>query len=302
MFRALMSLRKAGVLFSVGAYGIWGLLPLYLKAVASASPTEVLAHRVFWSAVFLLAIVLVRRRYEWLSELRRKSVLLTALATTLLLSVNWYVYIWAVSAGRVIDASLGYFINPLVTVVLGVVSLGERLRRVQWLAVAIAAAGVIWLTIYAGQLPWIGLVLASSFAIYGWLRKTARLGALEGLMLETLLLSPVALGMIVFSITAQRSMFIAGGDTLRFLLLLGGPITAVPLLLFAAGARRIPLSLVGVLQYIAPSMQLMIGAFVFGEALRPGKLLGFALIWLALAIYSVESIWSSRQRPLLQTV
>ena len=288
--------RRSGVLCIVGAYSFWGVFPLYFKAL-TASPLEVLAHRVLWSALFLAGILCVQRRWAWLGGVvQSRAVLLRALASASLLSVNWFIYIWAVDSGRVVDGSLGYFITPLVSVVLGVLLLNEVLRLGQWLALGTAAAGVVWLTLQFGQPPWVGLGLAVSFGSYGALRKTAALGALEGLMLETLLMLPLALGYLVWLGGHGQSDFSRGPVALQILLVCVGPLTAVPLLLFAAGARRIPLSLVGVLQYISPTAQLLLGVWLWHEPFNQTKLFGYALIWLALVIYSGEALWASKAR------
>jgi chloramphenicol-sensitive protein RarD len=282
------------VLCSVAAYTLWGAFPLYFKAL-SAAPLEVLGHRVIWSALFLAVILSVQRRWAWLSAvLRTRRVLLAAFASASLLSVNWFVYIWAVAEGRVVDASLGYFITPLVSVLIGVLLLGEALRPGQWLAMGTAALGVLWLTVQFGQLPWVGLALAATFGSYGALRKTATLGPLEGLMLETLLMLPFAALCLGVLALRDASVFLSEGWRQELLLLAAGPLTAVPLLLFAAGARRIPLSLVGLLQYISPTLQLLLGVLVWREPFNRTKMLGYALIWLSLGIYSAERLWSSR--------
>jgi chloramphenicol-sensitive protein RarD len=223
--------------------------------------------------------------------------LLAAFAlSALLLSTNWLVYVWSVQNHHVLDASLGYFILPLVNVALGFFILRERPRRGQWLAVAVAATGVLWLAVQAGHPPWIALALASSFGFYGLLRKVASLGALEGLTLETLLLAPVAAVVLGF-FAWQGTGTVAAGDTSTWIwLALGGPITAVPLLLFAAGARRISLTTMGILQYISPSLQFAIGVWLFHEPFEKARLVGFVLIWSALVVYSLESWWFSRQR------
>lgn len=286
--------RRQGLISIVVAYTLWGMFPLYFKAL-HAPPLEVLVHRVLWSAVFLAGLLSAQRRWAWLGvALASPRVLLRSALTAGLLSLNWFVYIWAVSQGRVVDASLGYFITPLVSVLLGVLSLGERLRSVQRLAVLTAAAGVLWLTLQFGRPPWVGLTLAVSFGSYGALRKTAALGALEGLMLETLLMFPLSAAYLVWLALSSESAFFAGELGLRALLLSAGPLTSVPLLLFAAGARRIPLSLVGLLQYISPTLQLALGVFVWHEPFNQAKLVGYALIWLALLIYSLEGVWVSR--------
>jgi chloramphenicol-sensitive protein RarD len=206
------------------------------------------------------------------------------------LSINWLTYIWAVNAGRVVDASLGYFITPLFSVVLGVLVLKERLRAGQWAAVVLAALGVLWLTLRADQPPWIGLTLALSFGLYGLLRKTASIDALAGLTLETWLLLPIAGGYLLYLSLIEESSWATGGVTQGALLVAAGPITAVPLLAFSAGARRIPLSLFGILQYVGPTIQLGLGALVFHEPLPAEKLFGFALIWVALALFAVEGL------------
>ncbi len=288
---------QLGILYALLAYIIWGLLPLYIKALQGVAPLEILLHRMVWSLVFLAAILLVRRQFGWLRQVAGNPRLLLAFAASAtLLCGNWFLYIWAVSAGRVVDASLGYFINPLVSVLLGVVFLHERLRPGQWLSIGVAAAGVVWLTISAGQLPWIALALAGTFGGYGLLRKTGALGALEGLSLETLLLFPVAAAALGY-------LFATGQDTFRHtalgtqaLLALAGPITAVPLLFFAAGARRIPLSLLGLLQYTGPTLQLLLGVWLWHEPFPAAKQVGYALIWISLALYAAEGIWMSRRR------
>jgi chloramphenicol-sensitive protein RarD len=249
-----------------------------------------------WALVFLLCVMLVLWRWGWLRDLvRQPRVLLTFGVSALLLSVNWSVYVWAVQNAHVIDASLGYFILPLVNVAFGYIFLKERPRRVQWLAVALAAAGVIWLAAQAGRLPWIALVLAASFGIYGLLRKLAPLGALEGLTLETLLLSPFAIGLLAWWAShGQGALVQADAQTMGWLLL-AGPLTAIPLLLFAAGARRIPMATLGILQYISPSLQMLEGVWLYDEVLAPARAVGFCLIWIALIVYSVDSWWSGRR-------
>jgi chloramphenicol-sensitive protein RarD len=289
--------RRLGITYALVAYGMWGLMPLYIKAVRHVPPLEVLAHRIVWSFGLLLGLLLALRQLALLTLLReRPRIIWTFVASASALSLNWFVYIWAVSADRVVDASLGYFINPLLSVVLAVVVLKERLRRGQWVAIAVAGAGVVWLTVLAGQPPWIGLSLAVSFGLYGLLRKTAALDSLAGLMLETTLLLPVAVGYLVWVSWRGHGSWGSGGIELRALLIAAGPITAAPLLSFAAGARRIPLSLVGLLQYLGPTLQLALGVLVFKEPFQSSKLAGFALIWVALALYSLEGLHFARRR------
>jgi chloramphenicol-sensitive protein RarD len=287
---------RSGILYSVAAYAMWGLFPLYFKALA-VTPLEFLLHRVLWSAALLSGVLTFERRWVWLRDMvRRRSVLLASLASASLLTVNWFVYIWAVTSNRVLDASLGYFINPLFSVVLGVLVLSERLRPLQWLAVATAALGVLWLTLQFGEPPWIGLMLAASFGSYGIMRKTAALGAFEGLLVETLLLLPLAvlgLGLLVLS---GKSGFVNGGAWDKALLIFAGPLTVTPLVMFAAGARRIPLSLLGLLQYIAPTEQLLLGVLLWHEPFGTTKFVGYACIWLALLVYAVDGIWTARLR------
>lgn len=298
MHHALRALseRRLGIIYSLTAYGIWGLIPLYFRAVRDVSPFEVLSHRIVWSFILLLAVLAIRREFAWLRRLRDKPrILASFLASSAVLSLNWFVYISAVVSGRVVDASLGYFINPLLSVVLAVVFLKERLRAAQWTAIAVAALGVLWLTALVGQLPWIGLTLAVSFGLYGLLRKTAALDALVGLALETTLLLPAALGYLFWLSHAKLGAWPGADTSLRWLLVAGGPITAVPLLCFAAGARRIPLSLVGILQYLGPTVQLLLGVWVFHEPFKASKMLGFALIWLAVLVFSLEGVLFARR-------
>jgi chloramphenicol-sensitive protein RarD len=288
---------NVGVVYAALAYVAWGLFPLYFRQVAAVSSTEIVLHRTVWSLVFVLLVLAAMRRFGALwSVLRQPRQLGLFLLSALLLSGNWLVYVWAVNHGHVIDASLGYFINPLVYVLLGFAFLHERLRPLQWGAVAVAGLGVAWLTWQAGQLPWIALLLAGSFGLYGLMRKTALLGALEGLALETLLLAPLAVpALLVWTLRGDSALAHADAATFGWLLA-AGPVTAVPLLLFAAGARLIPLATLGLLQYIGPTLQMAIGIWVFHEHFQPQRLTGFMLIWLALALYSAEGAWVSRRR------
>ncbi len=286
-----------GMAYAALAYVAWGLFPLYFRHIAGVGALEIVLHRVAWSLVFLVALLLGLRRWSWLAPLRhRPAVLGASCVSALLLSCNWLIYVWAVMNGRVIDASLGYFINPLVNVLLGFFVLRERPRSGQWAAVALAAGGVLWLAALGPQTPWVGLAIAASFGLYGLMRKTAALGAIEGLTLETLFLAPVAVAILGWW-TWQGSGGLArhGGTTLAWLIGVG-PLTAVPLLLFAAGARRIPLATLGLLQYVSPSLQLLLGVWLFGEPLAGNRLVGFVMIWIALAFYSLESWKHARAR------
>ena len=288
--------RRTGIGYCLLAYSLWGLFPIYFKLL-SARPLEILAHRVLWSALFLALVMRVMRDFQWLAQaFRSRAVWLPHVVSAALLAFNWYVYIWAVDRGRVVDASLGYFITPLVSVLIGVAWMAEALRPGQWLAVGTAVAGVVWLTWQLGQLPWIGLLLAVSFGSYGAMRKSGRLGALEGLMFEALLMLPLAGLYLAWLATHGESQFMAGPSAQRELLMLAGPLTSVPLLLFAAGARRIPLSLLGVLQYVSPTLQLLLGLWLWHEPFGRSKLIGYALIWLALAVYTGEGVRDWRGR------
>lgn len=287
---------RHGIAYAALAYSAWGLFPLYFTRLQHVAAGEVLVHRIVWSLAFVLALLAWRGRWAWLGEvLRQPRVLGAFAASALLLSCNWLTYIWAVNHGHVVDASLGYFITPLVNVALGYTVLHERPRRAQWAALALAALGVLWLTVQAGELPWIALVLAASFGAYGLLRKIAVLGALEGLALETMLLAAPALAMLVLWWGRGPASF-PTPDLATNLWLVGvGPLTAVPLLLFAAGARRIPMTTLGLLQYIGPSIQFVLGVWLFGEPFGGVRLVGFALIWAALLVYSADG-WRVARR------
>ena len=290
------SLRR-GILHASLAYVCWGLFPLYFKALQAVPPLELLAHRVVWSMLFVAGLLALKRRWAWIVPAWRDGRVLRAFAaSSVLVSANWFLYIWAVVHDRIVEASLGYFINPLINVLLAAFVLHERLRRGQWAAVALAAAGVAWLTWRAGALPWIALLLAGSFAGYGLLRKLAPLGALEGLAMETLMLGPLALVLLATLWAGGRAAFVSAGPGTLALLAAAGPITAIPLLLFAAGARRIPFSLLGLLQYIGPSLQLLVGVAVFREPFDLARAAGFGAIWAALALYSLEGWWQGRGR------
>jgi chloramphenicol-sensitive protein RarD len=282
---------RTGIFSAALAFIAWGLFPLYFHAINEVPPVQILAHRMLWSLLFLLIVLAVRRQWSWLNLVRQPRVLGSFIASAILLSANWLVYIWSVNNGHVIEASLGYFINPLVNIMFGYLLLKERLRRGQWAAIAVAALGVAWLTWQAGTVPWISLVLAATFGAYGLMRKTAALGALEGLSFETMVLFPVAAGYVGWLTLHGDNAFInTSSDATRMLLVAAGPVTAIPLLLFAAGARQIPLSVLGLLQYVTPTLQFLLGVWLFHEALTPERLVGFMLIWGALALYAGEGL------------
>lgn len=292
-----------GMLYAIAAYAMWGLFPLYWKALHHVPALEILSHRMTWSLLFVLLLLVLRRRWAWLkTAVHTPRTMLLFTASAVLLSVNWFVYIWGVNAGFIVETSLGYFINPLVSVLMGVFFLGETLRKGQWGAIILAAMGVIYLTVHYGTLPWIALTLATSFALYGLIRKTAPLGSLEGLSLETALMFFPALGYLIYLQSQGTAAFGHVDGQTTALLGLAGVATAVPLLFFAAGARRIKLATIGILQYIAPTLQFLIGVLVYHEAFTADRLVGFSLIWLALLIYSGENIWFNHQQPRLRPV
>lgn len=283
--------QQRGLLATIVAFLIWGLLPLYLRPLRSVPPVEVMAHRIVWSAVLLLGWLALRGGFRDVARAlssphTRGRLILCAL----LLSCNWLGFMWAVSVGRTLDASLGYFINPLINVVLGVVVLSERLTPLRWAAVGLAGAGVLWLAIAAGEVPWIALMLASSFAIYGLIRKVIPVEGVVGLAAETGVLAPLALGYLTWLQLTGSATFGAGHGWLTPWLMLGGLLTAVPLGLFAYGARLIPYTTVGLIQYLAPSLQFATGLFVFGEPFSGTRSVGFVMIWVALALYAADGL------------
>ncbi|MGC9162350.1 MAG: EamA family transporter RarD [Thiomonas sp.] len=287
-----------GVVYALGAYVIWGLFPLYFKALEQVPPLQILAHRMVWSLLVVVLLLAVLRRWSWLRILRAQPAVLARFAlSALLLSSNWGIYIWAVNSNHVVDASLGYYINPLVNVALGALLLHERLRSLQWVALGIAAAGVSVMALEVGHVPWISLSLAVTFGSYGLLRKTAPLGALEGLAVETAVLFPLALLYLYWLGTQGQNAFVTADASTRWLLAAAGPVTTVPLLLFAAGARRMSMTLLGVLQYVTPSLQLALGVWLYHEPFATAKLIGFALVWLGIAVFLFDGLRISWRRP-----
>lgn len=280
-----------GLAYGLAAYTAWALVVVYFKAVAHVPALEVLAHRVVWSTVLLFGLLAWRRQWPSMRAVwRRPRVLRTLAATTLLIGANWFVFIWAVGHGRVLQSSLGYYINPLVNVLLGVVFLRERLGRLERASVLLAAAGVVYLTVSYGQLPWVALTLALSFGLYGLLRKTVQAGPLVGLAIETTLLTPAALAYLAYTAVVGANAFAAGSAMTDLLLILAGIITAVPLLWFANAARRLRLATVGLLQYVAPTGQFLLAVLVFGEPFGRHHLIAFACIWTALVLYSAAAL------------
>ncbi len=292
-----------GVWVGIGAYILWGLFPIYWRLIEQVPAIEILAHRMVWSLVFVAILLTVQRDWSWLKDvLRDRRTILVYTMAAILLSINWYTYIWAVNAGYVVEASLGYFINPLVNFLLGVVFFREKLRLGQVVAVILALVGVIYLTINYGSLPWISLVLAFTFGLYGLIKKTAPLESMHGFSLETLVLFLPALGYLVYRQSAGIGAFGHQGMIVTLLLALAGPVTSIPLLMFGYAARRIPLSMLGFIQYIAPTLQFLLGVFVYLEPFPKARLVGFCIIWLALLLYSVEGIFFARKIKSSQAV
>ena len=286
---------RPGVLLGVAAYGLWGLFPLYFHLLDQASAVEVLCHRILWSLVVLAAYLAIRGDRRWWRELGGDRGRLARLAAAaVLIALNWVVYVWAVGQDRVVEGALGYFICPLVTVLLGVGVLRERLRALQWTAVALGAVAVVVLTVAYGHPPWIALTLAVSFAAYGYLKKHIDLAPAHSLAGETALLAPAALGVMIWLELDGSAAFGADGARTSLLLAGTGIITVVPLALFAAAAMRIPLSMLGLLQYLTPSTQFVIAVTVFGETMSTEQWVGFALVWTALVVLTVDAVRSVR--------
>jgi len=287
--------QRAGIAYGMGAFLSWGILPLYFKAVAAVPSLEVLAHRVVWSLVFLLGLTLARGRWAaFLALFRSRRTTLTLLTTTCLIATNWGVFIWAVASDQLVEASLGYFITPLVNVLLGVVFLKERLRRWQLVAVALAAVGIGWMTAHLGHPPLISMTLALGFGFYGLLRKQVPATGIQGLTAETLLLSPVAVAWMVWRYRQGDLVFLNAPVRMDLLLMSAGVITALPLIWFAEGARRLRLATMGFLQYLAPSGQLLLAVVFFGEPFTRVHAISFGLIWIALALYSADTLRGRR--------
>jgi chloramphenicol-sensitive protein RarD len=292
---------KKGIWYAIGAYCAWGLFPIYWKWLHNIPALQLIAHRIAWSFILLAIIIFVTRQWRSFHSSLNRRVLLIYLAAAVLLSINWLTYVWAVNAGFIVETSLGYFINPLLSVLMGVIFLRERLRPLQWVPVGLAAAGVLYLTFAYGSLPWIALTLAFSFGIYGLVKKTAPLGSLYGLTLETGILFVPAVGFLIYLQTMGQGAFLNSNPITDLLLVGAGLVTTLPLLMFASAAQRIPLSMVGVLQYIAPTLQFLIGVLVYREPFDHSHLIGFGMVWLALILFWGEGFWASR-RPVMQPV
>lgn len=284
-----------GVLYAVGCYLMWGFFPVYWKLLKSVPALEIVAHRLAWSLVFLALVVSVLRGWQDLRKSITRRVLLVYLISGVVLTINWLVYIYGVNAGYVVETSLGYFINPLVSVLFGVIFLREKLPPSKLIPVLLAAAGVLYLTLSYGALPWIALALAISFGLYGLVKKLSPLAALPGLTLETAVMFLPALGYLIFLETQGTAMFGHVGVLENVLLALAGVVTAVPLLLFSSAARSIPLSTIGILQYIAPTIQFCLGVFVYGERFTTQRLIGFSIVWLALILFWAGGFYERRK-------
>ncbi|HEY9566397.1 MAG TPA: EamA family transporter RarD [Nocardioides sp.] len=298
MSRPPRSESQKGFLLGVAAYGIWGAFPLYWPLLEPAGAVEILAHRVVWSMLTMAILIFVVGRTRQLRDIWRSPRTKRLLTLgSVVIAINWGTYIWGVNNGHVVEASLGYFINPLVTMLMGVLVFRERLRAMQWFAVSIATAAVIVLTLAYGRLPWVALILAFSFGTYGLAKKQANTGAVESLTWETIVLSPIALGYVVFLVATGNSEFGTNGPGHAAILMTAGLITAVPLICFGAAATRLPMVTLGLLQYLAPILQFALGVLLFHEDMPLGRWIGFGLVWIALVIFTVESV-NHRRRQL----
>lgn len=289
-------MQKQGLIYAFSAYTLWGLFPLYWAYLKHINSVEVLLHRMAWAAIFVSFLVSATCGWQWLKPaLRSKKILATTFVAAITISLNWGIYIYAVANNQIVDASLGYYINPLVSVLCGVIFFKESLRPMQWFAVFIAACGVAYMVLALGQLPWISLVLALSFSVYGVIKKSAPLGAFEGMALETgLLFLPATACLIYWSYTGQ-GVFGQQALALDALLVLSGVLTLIPLLFFAAATSKLPLSLIGVIQYLAPTLQLMVGVLILGEPFSNIEQVGFGIIWVALIIFAFDSLLLARK-------
>jgi chloramphenicol-sensitive protein RarD len=288
---------RRGLLLGVVAYGIWGIFPLYWPLLEPAGAGEILAHRIFWSMLTMGAlVVLLRRRAAFRAVVADRRTLLVLTGAAAVITINWLTYIWGVNNGRVVETSLGYFINPLVTVLMGVLLLGERLRRLQWVALGVASVAVLVLSVDYGHLPWVAIVLAFSFGTYGLAKKTAGAGAVESLAFETAVIAPFALVYLGWLAVAGESTFASDGTGHALLLASTGIVTAVPLIAFGGAAIRVSMVTLGLLQYLAPTLQFALGVFWYHEAMPPGRWLGFALVWVALALFTLEAARHHRRQ------
>lgn len=287
-------MNNKGIWYAIGAYSLWGLFPIYWKWLQAVPAIQLIGHRISWSFIMLMIVILVTKQWSaFRSNLTWKR-LAIYMATGLLLSVNWLIYVWGVNQGYVVETSLGYFINPLLSVMMGVIFLREKLRPAQWLPIGLAAVGVIYLTKAYGSLPWIALSLAFSFGTYGLLKKISPLGSLFGLTLETGMVFIPAVTYLIFAESQGKGAFLHAGVVSNLLMVGAGLVTVVPLLMFSSAIQRIPLTLIGILQYITPTMQFLLGVLVYKEAFPTARLIGFSIIWLALIIFWLEGVLVNR--------
>lgn len=290
---------NAHIWYALGAYAIWGAFPIYWKWLQHIPAMQLLNHRIVWSFVLLFVLLFVRKKWqEFKINCRNTEQLKLLTLAAILLSINWMTYVWAVNAGYIVETSLGYFINPLVSVFLGVLFLGEQLRRLQWIAIGIAATGVLYLAIKAGSFPWIALTLAFSFGFYGFLKKKTSVGAIQSLTIESAILFIPALLYLIWCQAEGTGGFMQYGWQSDLLMIGAGIVTTIPLLLFSEASKHIPLNVIGMLQYTAPTLQLLIGVVIFKEDFSLHKLIGFSFVWVALAIFVFESIRHHRQQRL----
>jgi len=284
-----------GILYGIGAYMLWGLFPLYWKQLHDVPALQVIGHRIAWSFILLVVYIVITKQWKDFRSVAfaPRTIGIYSMAAVLL-SLNWLVYVWGVNSGFIVETSLGYYINPLLSVLLGVIFLRERLRPLQWIPVGIAAIGVGYLTFVYGRLPWIALSLAFSFGFYGFVKKLSPLGSLYGLTLETGIVFPIALIYLMFVGFNGTGAFLQDGTTVDLFLIGAGVVTTIPLLMFASAAKQIPLTIIGLLQYVAPTMQFLIGIFIYKEPFDQSHLVGFGIVWVALIIFAVESYFSNR--------
>jgi chloramphenicol-sensitive protein RarD len=290
---------KRGTWYVLGAYVTWGLFPIYWKLLAGVPALQLLGHRIFWSFLLLYGIILAARQGKVFRDALTWRVLLIYTVAGILIALNWLTYVWAVGAGFIVETSLGYFINPLISVLLGVVFFRERLRPLQWFPIGLAAAGVLYLTFAYGSLPWVALTLAFTFGFYGLVKKTAPLGALHGLTLETGILFLPAMGFLLYSEISGTGAFLHSPTQINLMLFGAGLVTVVPLILFASAVKRIPLTMIGVLQYINPTMQFILGVVIFKEPFDHHRLIGFGVVWVALILFGVEGFLAQRKYRIL---
>lgn len=285
---------KKGILYAVGAYLMWGLFPLYWKQLETIPALQLIGHRIAWSFILLIIVIFIARQWkDFRAALNAKTIRIYLIAAVLI-SVNWFTYVWAVNNGFVVETSLGYYINPLFSVLLGVIVFRERLRPIQWIPIALAAAGVFYLTATYGSLPWIALTLAFTFGLYGLVKKTAPLSSLYGLTLETGLLFLVAVAYLLYSEFTGQGAFLRSGPKADLMMVGAGLVTTVPLLLFAYAAQRVPLTTLGILQYINPTMQFLLGVLLYKEPFTQNRLIGFGMVWAGLILFWIEGLYARR--------